>query len=104
MRTLSVILIGLFSIISLVDISYSWKALHAGYYETHILSGLQYGLYFAAILKIFEIVIIAIIASVFEKQIDEKIGVPASQALILVSCLFGLAGASCTFLAIPGLI
>ena len=104
MKLVSKVLIGIFALVCLVDLIFTSKALSSGYLELHTLSGFQYGFWFAAMLKLFEIIIILAFAWFSEITIDDRIGIPVSPAIVLTLICFALAGASTTFYVIPGLL
>ena len=97
MKTLSKLLIGIFAFISFLDLYLSAKGLSLGYHESHVLSGLQYGLAFAVMLKCFEIVCIYAFAAYTETIIDEHTGFPVSPFLCGSACIAGFTGASGTW-------
>jgi hypothetical protein len=96
-RTITKVLIGIFAFISFLDLYLSQKGLSLGYNESHILSGLQYGLPLAIVLKLLEIAVIIAYAAWIEDNLDHKIEIPFSSFACGLFCLSAFTGASGTW-------
>jgi len=96
-RSLTAFLLIVFGIFCCIDFVLTKTELETGTgYETNVLSGVQYGIWFFGLLKIFEFVIIAWVACMIDNAGKERMPVPPSVIIGSGACIAQVAGMSGT--------
>ena len=92
-RSLTTFLLIVFGIFCLIDLILTKMELEAGIgYETNILSGVQYGIWFFGLLKIFEFIIIAWVAYMIDNAGKERVPIDPGAIIWAGACLAQVAG------------
>ena len=103
-RSLTAFLLIVFGIFCIVDFILTKMELEAGIgYETNILSGVQYGIWFFGLLKIFEFVIIAWVAHMIDNAGKERMPIAPGAIIGAGACIAQVVGMSGT-LASAGMV
>ena len=98
-RSLTAFLLIVFGIFCLIDFILTKMELEAGIgYETNILSGVQYGIWFFGLLKVFEFVIIALVAYMIDNAGKERVPIAPGTIIGTGACLAQVAGMSGTLI------
>ena len=92
-------LLIIFGIFCLIDFILTKMEMEAGIgYETNVLSGVQFGIWFFGLLKIFEFVIIAWVASMIDNAGKERMLVAPGAIIGAGACIAQVAGMSGTWM------
>jgi hypothetical protein len=96
-RSLTAFLLIVFGIFCLVDFILTKMELEAGIgYEANILSGVQYGIWFFGLLKVFEFVIIAWVTYMIDNVGKERVPIAPGSIIGAGACMAQVAGMSGT--------